>query len=596
MTLITSCGGGTRPPPLSDDAGAADLVLSGVVLDQIFQTGSLTYTATVSLFRPTTTVTASPSNANATMTVNDDALDAGAPSDKIPLNQGSNTIALRVTAEDGVTTATYTVEVIRKTAASVAQRAYIKATDTRLNDKFGVVAFDDDTLIVGAPFERSDATGIDGDQSNENAPNSGAVYVFTRDPSGVWSQQAFIKASNTGANDNFGISVALDGDTLAVGASREQSNATGINGDQTDNSFDSAGAVYVFTRGIDDMWSQQAYIKAPSSDTVGNVFGLTLALDGDTLAVGMPGDDSSATGINGDHTDIGAATSGAVFVFTRDDAGVWSQQAYVKASNTDAGDFFAKSVALDGDTLAVGADFESSNATGIDGDQADNSATRSGAVYVFTRDTSGVWSQQAYVKASNAETSDFFGRSIALDEDTLIVSASGERSLATGVNGDQTDNGGIFSGAVYVFSRDASGGGRPQAYIKASNTEMTDSFGRSVSLSGDALAVGAYGEDSSATGINGDQFDNSVIDSGAVYIYTRDVSGVWSQQAYIKASNTEANDYFGSDPGVFQGNGLALDGGILIIGAQNEDSNATGIDGDQANNGANQSGAAYVFE
>ena len=124
-------------------------------------------------------------------------------------------------------------------------------------------------------------------------------------------------------------------------------------------------------------------------------------------------------------------------MFTRT-AGVWSQQAYLKASNTGAGDGFGYSVALAGDTLAVGAPFEGSNATGVNGNQADNSAP-SGAVYVFTR-TGGVWTQQAYLKASNTDASDEFGIAVALVGETLAVGAWDEDSNATGVNGNQADN------------------------------------------------------------------------------------------------------------------------------------------------------------
>ena len=98
-----------------------------------------------------------------------------------------------------------------------------------------------------------------------------------------------------------------------------------------------------------------------------------------------------------------------MYVFIRND-GIWTQQAYIKASNTDAGDRFGGSVRLsaDGNTLAVGALGESSSATGVNGDQADNSATQSGAVYIFTR-SGASWSQQAYIKASNTDPDDLFG-------------------------------------------------------------------------------------------------------------------------------------------------------------------------------------------
>ncbi len=404
---------------------------------------------------------------------------------------------------------------------------------------------------------------------------------------------AYVKASNTGAFDFFGISVALsaDGNTLAVGASQEGSNATGINGNQNNNSTDGAGAVYVFTRS-GGVWSQEAYIKASNPGALHN-FGISVALsaNGDTLAVGAFAEGSNATGINGNQNDNSAAGAGAVYVFTRG-GGLWSQQAYVKASNTGANDSFGYSVALsaDGNTLAVGARVEGSSATGINGNQNDNSFPTAGAVYVFTR-SGGVWSQEAYIKASNTDASDFFGWSVALSADgaTLAVGAVGEASSATGINGNQNDNSLSFAGAAYLFTR---GGGvwSQQAYVKASNTGASDAFGNSVALSadGNTLAVGARVEDSNATGINGNQNDNSASDAGAVYLFTRG-GGVWSQQAYVKASNTGASDNFGYSVA------LSADGNTLAIGAQLEASNATGINGNQNNNSADSAGAVYML-
>ena len=380
-----------------------------------------------------------------------------------------------------------------------ALEAYLKASNTGVGDEFGFsVALSGDTLAVGAIFEDSAATGVNGDQADNSASGSGAVYVFTR-TGGVWSQQAYVKASNTEGGDVFGHSVALAGDTLAVGARAE--------------AFVS-GAVYIFTR-QGGVWSQQAYVKAsnPGQD---DLFGWSVALDGDSLAVGAPGEDSAATGVNGNQADNSAFDSGAVYVFTRT-GGVWSQQAYVKASNTRVFDSFGWSVALSGDTLAVGANKEDSGATGVNGNQVDNSAFGSGAVYVFTRQ-GGVWSQQAYVKASNTGELDVFGTSVALSGDTLAVGAIFEDSAATGVNGNQADNNAGHSGAVYVFTR-TGGVWSQQAYVKASNTELGDWFGTSVALLGDTLAVGARGEDSAAPGVNGNQADNSATLSGAVYVY-----------------------------------------------------------------------------
>jgi hypothetical protein len=224
---------------------------------------------------------------------------------------------------------------------------------------------------------------VDGDQRDNEAPLSGAVYVFTRLGT-AWRQQAYLKASNTDENDFLGSSVALDGDMLAVGAQGEASTATGVNGDQSNNEAPS-GAVYVFTRS-DTTWRQQAYVKASNTDP-GDGFGISVALDGDTLAVGAWGEDSAATGVDGDQSNNEARESGAVYVFTRSGT-TWQQQAYLKASNTDAQDGFGgnllpqQTLALDVDTLAVGALVEASAATGVNGDQSSNDAPGSGAVYV----------------------------------------------------------------------------------------------------------------------------------------------------------------------------------------------------------------------
>ena len=198
-------------------------------------------------------------------------------------------------------------------------------------------------------------------------------------------------------------------------------------------------------------------------------------------------------------------------------AAMQASPSYLKASNTGAADWFGYSVALSGDTLAVGAPYEFSGATGVNGNQADNSASYSGAVYVFVR-TGTTWAQQAYLKASNTGAGDFFGRSVALSGDTLVVGAPYESSNAKGVNGNQTDNAAANSGAVYVFVRTGTTWVQ-QAYLKASNTGFNGNFGWSVALSGDTLAVGADGEDSNATGVNGDQADNSAPGSGAVYVF-----------------------------------------------------------------------------
>ncbi|MCF6193372.1 MAG: FG-GAP repeat protein, partial [Kangiellaceae bacterium] len=413
------------------------------------------------------------------------------------------------------------VYVFTRIANSWTQQAYIKASNAGAGDQFGFsVTLSGDTLAVGAWGEASTSTGIGGDESNNDADGSGAVYVFTRSASS-WTQQAYIKASNTALFDFFGWSVALDGNTLAVGAYRERSNSTGIGGDETNNDANGSGAGYVFTRS-GNTWAQQAYIKASNSfgggpNGSGDNFGFSIALSGNTLAVGAIREASNATGIGGNEFNNDAFASGAVYVFARSGSN-WAQQAYIKASNTEEFDTFGDSVALDGDTLVVGARNEDSNSTGIGGDESNNDADDSGAVYVFTRSASS-WIQQAYIKPSNTGQLDSFGFSVALNGDTLAVGAYNEDSGATGIGGDESnDTGNLNSGAVYLFTLSGSSWTQ-QAYIKASNTDADDRFGIRVALSDGTLAVGASGEGSNSTGIDGGQGDDSIDDAGATYVF-----------------------------------------------------------------------------
>ena len=461
-----------------------------------------------------------------------------------------------------------------KIAEMTSSIRHAKASNTDPNDWFGSsvsLSSDGNTLAVGARFEESNATGIGGDEGNNSVPFAGAVYVFSRSGT-TWTQQAYVKASNTDADDQFGYSVSLssDGNTLAVGAINEGSNATGIGGNEDNNSTtvgasypkqSGAGAVYVFSRS-DTTWTQQAYVKASNTDAK-DYFGhsVSLSSDGNTLAVGALQESSNATGIiDADEDNNSTSKAGAVYVFSRSDT-IWTQQAYVKASNTGAYDYFGRSVSLssDGNTLAVGAIGEDSNARGIiDADEDNNSTSKAGAVYVFSR-SGTTWTQQAYVKASDTEAGDEFGYSVSLSSDgnTLAVGARHSYSSSTG--------------ALYVFSRSGTTWTQ-QAYVKASNTEANDDFGYSVSLSsdGNTLAVGAQRESSNATGIGGDEDDNSAPFAGAVYVFSR--SGTtWTQQAYVKSSNTERLNYFGASVS------LSSDGNTLAVGAYNEDSAAGAV-------------------
>ena len=332
--------------------------------------------------------------------------------------------------------------------------------------------------------------------------------------------------------------------------------------------------------------AQADYLKSSNTSML-EQFGYTVALDGDTLAVGGIEDPSGATGVDGNQADTSTPTAGAVYVFVRNGS-TWTQQAYLKPSNTRSDDWFGIALAIHGDTIAVGADGDSSAATGVNGNEADTSEMYAGAVYVFTR-TGTTWSQQAYVKASNPDGGDDVGVSVALGDDTLAVGAVNESSSATGIDGNQADNSAMLSGAAYVFARTGTTWSQ-QAYIKASNTQTNGSFGYTVALSsdGNTLAVGSPAENSNANGIDGNQMNSSAMSAGAVYVFTR-AGTTWSQQAYVKASNTATNQGFGSVA-------LSADGNRLVVGATGESSNAVGVDGNQTDTSLMNAGAAYVFD
>ncbi len=462
----------------------------------------------------------------------------------------------------------------------------------------------------------------------------GARYPITIDPI---AQQAYLKASNTDIGDAFGTALAVSGDTVVIGAPDEDSEATGVNGNNADNSSDSSGAAYVFVR-TGTTWAQQAYLKASNTDP-GDQFGKSVSVSGDTIVVGAPNEKSSAVGVNGNQASNGLILAGAAYVFVRNGT-TWTQQAYLKASNTASFNYFGHSVTVDGntvavaapqaqssgavylfvrsgttwtqqaafpgsntggqdqfgwsvglsgDTLVVGANQEDSNATGVNNTGTGPAPLQfnSGAAYVFMRIGSS-WVQEAYLKASNTGEKDLFGTTVAVSGDTVVVGALFEDSNARGVNTTGTDaNINFDSGAAYVFVR-SSGSWTQQAYLKASNSEEGDVFGASVAISGNTLVVGASDEDSTVFGINGSQTSDGAdtFNSGAAYVFVRSGS-TWTQQAYLKASNTDEGDYFGTT--------VAISGDTVVTGAPYESSNSTGVNANATNNNAVDAGAAYTF-
>jgi len=294
-----------------------------------------------------------------------------------------------------------------------------------------------------------------------------------------------------------------------VGAPSEDSGSSS----QASNSAPEAGAAYVFRR-VASTWSQQAYLKtfSPFND---HQFGSALAFSGDgsTLAVGSPGFSFS---------------SGTVSFFANPG---WAETTRVFAPVSRDEDRFGASVALsfDGSTVVVGSPGDDGNATGVNGTTTIYSAYNSGAAFVFSRGSTGSYTQQAFLKApfvsgnfSTITSGDGFGGSVSISHsgDLVVVAAPGDDSNAVGIDGNAGDNSSTDSGAAYVFGR-ARGSWVQRRFVKASNTGAGDFFGAEVLMSGDGntLVCSATSEDSASAGVDGDQTSNALTSSGAAYVF-----------------------------------------------------------------------------
>jgi hypothetical protein len=338
-------------------------------------------------------------------------------------NNDAGTFQLRFVASDGASFDAEISEFTLEFPPPWSQQAELLASDRANLDKLGYsVAIDGDIAIVGAYLD--DNTVTDG----------GAAYIFTRTGT-TWTEEAKIVASDRANNDYFGYSVAISGDTVIVGAWRD------------DNS---RGAAYIFTRS-GTTWTQQAKIR--SSDSLGvSSFGNSVAIDGDTAIVGSYGTLNEA---------------GAAYIFTRTGT-TWTQQVKILASDYTTGAKFGWSVSISVDTAIVGAYSD------------DNTVTDGGAAYIFTR-SGTTWAEEAKIVASDFKMFDEFGRSVAISGDTVIVGAWRERTVARA------------SGAAYIFTRSGTTW-TEQAKLIASDAELDDYFGSSVALEGDTAVVGAYWE------------------------------------------------------------------------------------------------------
>ncbi len=377
------------------------------------------------------------------------------------------------------------------------------APDGAARDAFGLaVAVYGNTVVVGAYAATIGAKFY-----------QGAAYVFTRSGT-TWTQQQKLTASDGASGDQFGSEVAISGDTVVVGANR----------DTIDGRADQ-GSAYVFTRS-GTTWTQQQKLTA-FDGAASEFFGSAIAIYGDTVVFGVA------------HTEINQHVhQGSAYVFKRSGT-TWTVQQKLTASDGAWDDWFGISVAIYGDTIAVGA--YSDFITYVD----------QGSVYIFTR-SGTYWTQQQRITASDPAEADFFGRSVALSNDTLVV---GTPDHDNGTN--------YYQGAIYIFTRNGAGWTELQE-LRAADGEAFDSFGISVAISGDTMVVGADGD---GNGLNTDQ--------GSAYVFTRSY-GYWSQRQKLTASDGAKDDTFGIS--------VAISDDTLVAGAFSDDINAN-ID----------QGSAYVF-
>ena len=380
--------------------------------------------------------------------------------------------------------------------------------------------------------------------------DAGVAYVYERNRGGAdnWGEVAILRASDAQTDDRFGTSVSISGDTIVVGAWQE-------NGGAGDPAFQS-GAAYVYERnqGGADNWGEVAILRA-SDAQASDWFGSSVSISGDTIVVGAHGEDG------GPGDPIGG--SGAAYVYGRNEGGAdnWGQVTVIRASDAQTGDRFGDAVAIHGDIIAVAAGGENGGA----GDPIDNA----GAVYVYERSRGGVdnWGQVTVLRASDAQARDSFGSSVSISGDTMVVGAG----LEDGGPGDPIAG----AGAVYVYERNEGGADNwgQVTVLRASDAQEDDRFGRAVSISGDTIVVDSYWED----GGPGDPLE----DAGAAYVYERNAGGAdnWGEVAILRAGDAQAGDWFSESVGV--------SGGTIVLGASWEDGGA--------GNSTSDSGAAYIF-
>jgi len=325
--------------------------------------------------------------------------------------------------------------IFARNGTSWVQQQKLTAADGAALDMFGVtVALSDDTAVVGA---YNDDVGAN--------TNQGSAYVFVRSGT-TWSQQQQLTAADGAADDRFGWSVAIAGDTAVVGAPYDD---VGAKADQ--------GSAYIFVRGGTARSQQQQLTAADGAAS--DQFGWSVAISGETTVVGAYGDDQ------GTNTDQGSA-----YVFVRSGTS-WSEQQKLSAADGGADDLFGWSVAIAGETAVVGAVCDD---VGANADQ--------GSAYVFVRSGTS-WSQQQKLTAADGAAYDEFGESVAISGETTVVGADWD---TVGAN--------AYQGSAYVFARSGTTWSQ-QRKLTAADGAAEDDFGISVAIAGESAVVGARYDD-----------------------------------------------------------------------------------------------------
>lgn len=379
--------------------------------------------------------------------------------------EDSQTIGVNGNQLDNSSDEAGAVYVFEKVNDDWVQQAYLKASNSNSRDIFGIsVAISGGTIVVGASGE----DGLPNTPEDNSRTDSGAVYVFTRSD-GIWSQQAYLKAANSGHYDEFGHSVAIDGDLLVIGAPHEDSDTDIINGNTQDNTALNSGAAYVFSRS-QGQWQQKAFLKASNSES-NDLFGTSVSVSENLILVGSPNELNNSF-IN----------SGGVFIF-KSLNNEWVQEANLMASNSEMHDKFGQSVSISEQTAVIGAPLKNSNPIN------EPAAIRTGAAYIYTK-IGGQWVLQSYFESAIDEDytkGEGFGVSVSISNDTIAVGA-------TQFSRGRSSGHGLGNGSVYVYSKLNSQWNFTD-HLKASNTQVRDAFGYSVAIANNNIAIGAFHKD-----------------------------------------------------------------------------------------------------